>query len=89
MTELRYGLDQLWAARRLAMLSRIAQCLPARNAIRSNIESNSIRSLSLMEAIEVKSGTALAGPDAPGNDQTAPRLRPGCHAEASDSLLGN
>jgi hypothetical protein len=30
------------------------------HAIRSNIESNSIRSLSLIQAVEVKSGTAVA-----------------------------
>jgi hypothetical protein len=31
------------------------------HAIGSNIESNSIRSLSLIQAVEVKSGTAVAG----------------------------
>jgi hypothetical protein len=33
------------------------------HAIRSNIESNSIRSLSLIQPVEVKSGTAMADPD--------------------------
>jgi hypothetical protein len=42
-------------------LSQTGQLSGVVHAIRSNIESNSIRSLSLIGAAEVKSGTAMAG----------------------------